>query len=67
MITGLCLHSQLAEVLEQAEANLRNKWGLEYSSMVECLPSMCKALGWVPSTAETKREFIAIVTGSVAM
>lgn len=43
--------------MEQAEANLRNKWGLEYSSAVECLPGMCETLGWVPSTAGTKWEF----------
>lgn len=67
MITGLCLHSPLDEVLEQAEANLRNKWGLEYSSTVECLPGMCETLGWVPSTAGAKWEFITVVTGSVMM
>lgn len=56
MITDLCLHSQLDEVLEQAEAKPQKQVG-------ECWPGMCEALGWIPGTAETKQEVIAIITG----
>lgn len=42
-------------------------WALGWSFMVKCLPSLCKALGWISSTAETKQEDISVVTGSVAM
>jgi hypothetical protein len=32
------------------------EYGLGYSSMVECLPSMCKALDSIPSTGRKRRH-----------
>lgn len=34
--------------------------GLEYSSMIECLPSVCEALGLMPSIEGGKKKYIYI-------
>jgi hypothetical protein len=36
--------------------HLKKKWGGGFSSVVECLPSKCKALGSVLSSEKTKEN-----------
>lgn len=56
--TGQCTEkestSPIKIIFSKLQIDVQTVWGWGHSSVVELLPSLCKALGQIPSTVKTK-------------